>query len=86
MNGWTKAAIAVALLALVSCTDAKCASRASVGSPMRVKLYSGGELVGEWTSTGKVESGEHGTRFAFKDKETGAYVRVMGNVSVEEIK
>lgn len=85
MTGWIKVAIVVALFALVSCTDAECASRSSLGSSMKVTMYSGGEAVKTWTSTGKVTSGEHGTRFAFKDKETGMYIRVIGTVSVEEI-
>ncbi len=85
MTVWTKVAIVVVLFALVSCTDAQCAGRASLGSSMKVTLYSGGGAVKTWTSTGKVTSGDHGTRFAFKDKETGMYIRVTGTVSVEEI-
>ena len=54
----------------------------ALGSKHTVILYSGGQEVGRWTSTGKVTSGEHGTRFAFKDSESGKYIRVMGPVAV----
>jgi hypothetical protein len=73
------------LLCLTSCTDSFRSSFTSLGSEHRVCLYSGGKLVREWRSTGKVTSGEHGTRFAFRDKETKSYIRVTGNVTVEQI-
>ena len=85
MNGWVKAAIVVMLFASVSCTDAECASSTSLGSSMKVTLYSGGNAVRTWTSTGKVKNAPREEIFAFKDKETGAYIRVTGTVSVEEI-
>ncbi len=61
---------------LVGCTDAEWASTTSVGSEFSVELFSAGEIVRTWTSTGKVITGEHGARYAFVDKETGKYVRV----------
>jgi hypothetical protein len=73
------------VLCLCGCTDSKWKSYTSLGSSMRVTLYSGGEAVKTWVSTGKVTSGEHGTRFAFVDSKTKAYVRVTGDVCVEEI-
>jgi len=86
MSNGLKAGVAFSLLALVACSDASCASTTSIGSSMKVTLYSGGKAVRTWTSTGKVKNAPREEIFAFKDKETRAFVRVTGTVSVEEIK
>ncbi len=53
----------------------------SIGADHNVKLYSGGELVGEWTSDGTVMRGENGGYY-FKDKSNGTAVRVDGDVRI----
>lgn len=72
---------AVSLISLSGCTDSWWGSVTSLGNSHKIELYQDGEVVRTWISTGKVESGEHGTRFAFVDKETGAYTRI-GTVGV----
>ena len=67
---------------LTGCTDSQIASMGALGSSHTVQVYSGGVCIATYTSTGKVTSGEHGTRFAFRDKNTGCYTRVTGTVVV----
>lgn len=79
--------IAIIFLTLItiSCTDADMASLRSYGSKFKIKMYNGGVLVSEWTSTGKVESIKNSDGWQFKDRETGKLVRVGGDVIIEEI-
>jgi len=74
------------LLCVASCTDASCAKTVkSYGKESKVRLWSGGKVAVEWTSSGRVEDDQSGSGFYFVDKATGRMVRVQGDVSVEEI-
>jgi len=78
------------LLLLAGCswmrTDAEQAAWDALGSEHLIEFYQGGEVTRFWTSTGKPVTGEAGTRYAFKDKATGAYVRIgVANTVVTEI-
>jgi hypothetical protein len=70
------------LLLCLGCTSAERGKVLSYGSPHKVELYSGGEKVREWTSTGKVHNETNSDGFYFTDKDTGAHVRVTGDVVV----
>ena len=70
------------LLSLVSCTDAARAKIGALGSEHKVELYSGGQLVRTWISTGKVLTEEHSDGYTFNDKKTNVLVRVSGTVVV----
>lgn len=73
--------LAVAVLA--GCTDAESQSvYGSLGKKCNVKLYSGGKLVGEWTSTGRVENEPKSDGWHFVDAATGKYVRIGGDVVI----
>ena len=61
---------------LVGCTDAQRASITSLGSTCTVTFYQDGKVVQTWQSTGKVATGEAGTRYAFRDAATQKYIRV----------
>jgi hypothetical protein len=76
-------AIATALAAS-GCTDAEMAQRGALGSQFKVTVWSGGQPVKVYTSTGKVLSEEKSDGWFFKDKTTGKLVRVSGTITVEE--
>ena len=67
---------------MVGCSDADRASLSAYGDEHLVELYSGGQKVREWQSTGKVFSEENSDGFYFKDAGTGQLVRVTGDVVV----
>ena len=73
-----------AILGLSACTDAGWDSAVGqLNEEHTIRLYSGGQLVREWTSTGAVKDDESGAGFAFREKETGKFVRVQGSITVE---
>lgn len=49
-----------------------------------VTLYSGGKLVREWDSVGKVREEEQSDGWYFQDSKTRKLVRVSGTVVVED--
>jgi hypothetical protein len=69
---------------LVGCTDATRSQFNSYGKTFKVTLYSGGEAVKTWKSTGKVLSEESSDGWFFTDAETKKLVRVSGTTTVEE--
>ena len=71
---------------LCSCSDAELAARAARGQDHRIRLYSGGEVVGEWTSQGYTRSPEGSSIVVFKDKASGLYVKLRGTIAIEQIK
>lgn len=73
------------LASLVGCTDAGQARFFALGQKHRVELYSGGQLVRSWTSTGKVFSEENSDGYYFMDQDTGVLVRVTGDLVVTPI-
>lgn len=66
----------------VGCTDAYTAQWQSIAAEHKIELYSGGELVKEWTSTGKVLSEDNSDGYYFKDKASGKLVRVTGDLVI----
>lgn len=75
----------VALLAVAGCTDAERASWSAYGNTFRVTLYSGGQPVRTWISSGKVLSETSSDGWLFMDSETKRLVRVSGDSVVEQI-
>lgn len=75
--------VLVLVLLLVGCTDSQVASVQALGKECHIRMYNGGVLVAEWTSTGKVTTMENSDGWQFKDKETGNLVRVGGDVIIE---
>lgn len=76
------AVISLALLA-IGCTDAGWAgSVGSLNKSHHVKQYSGGQLVGEWDSTGKVLNEDRSDGYHFVDKKTGKLIRISGDLQI----
>ena len=69
---------------LMGCTDASVSQFTAYGSTFKVTLWSGGQAVKTWTSTGKVIAEENSDGWYFTDKATGKLVRISGDVTVEQ--
>lgn len=75
----------IASFSSTSCTDAKRAKVGGLGDQFKVEMYSGGKLVREWTSTGKVSIEEGTDGYYFKDKDTGKLIEVSGDVIITKL-
>lgn len=73
-------------MSCVGCTDAEVSRVMSYGDPQHVRFYSGGVLVGEWTSTGQVLNDGQSDGYVFTDSATGQLVRVSGEVIITLVK
>lgn len=78
------AIIAAALAALLSgCTDAQVSSLSAYGDPAHVICWSGGTLVYDGYSTGKVSRADTGSDgYQFRDAKTGKFKEVSGDCNV----
>jgi hypothetical protein len=77
-------ALSIAVLTLAGCTDSMRSKWGGLGNSFKVEMYSGGQLVRSWVSTGKVLSETNSDGYYFKDKETGKLVEVAGDVVITE--
>ncbi len=77
--------LALLLVLIAGCTDAERAGLAAYGNKFRITLYSGGQPVRTWISTGRVESESQSDGWCFMDSETRKFVRVSGDSVVEQI-
>jgi len=71
------------LMALASCTDATMSQITTYGSTARILCYSGGQVILDTTSTGKIASEEHSDGWYFKDSKTGKLIRTNADCIVE---
>ena len=69
-------------LMMGGCTDAQIKNITTLGDPGTIILYSGGEEVGRWKSTGKIASESSSDGWMFEDAETGKFIRVSGTTVV----
>lgn len=84
----TKAIILTALLSasiLPSCTDAARSKIGGYGDEFKVEMYSGGQKVREWTSSGKVLSEQGSDGYYFNDKDSGKLIEVSGDVVITKL-
>ena len=77
--------IVALLVGTIGCTDAQKAKIGGLGNTFHVEMYSGGKLVREWTSTGKVQSEGDSDGYFFMDSKTNKLVEVSGDVVVTRI-
>lgn len=70
--------VAVSLL-VFNCTDAKRSKLFAFGDSAHVKCYSGGQVIYDGYSTGKILSEESSDGYYFRDKETDLLMEVSGN-------
>lgn len=76
--------IVSATLFATGCTDAQISNLTSLGDKFVVTMWGQNGPVKTWTSTGKVLTEQNSDGWCFRDSATGRFVRVSGNVSVEE--
>ena len=69
-------------LALTGCTDAAYSSLASYGSSATVVCYSGGTVIYDGESTGRVASTAQSDGWEFNEKTTNKFKRVSGDCVV----
>lgn len=77
-----KITIILLVVVLSGCTDSTKEKLLNYGNEFKVEMYSGGKLVREWVSTGKVNSESGSDGYYFKDKKTGKLVEVSGDVVI----
>ena len=71
------------ILLTVGCTESGIKNITTWGSSGQIKFYSGGKLINEWTSTGKICSEAETDGWRFVDKKTGKLIRITGDVIIE---
>lgn len=64
---------------LLSCTNASIAQFKALGSAGQIKCYSGGKLIYDGESTGKIGSEQQSDGWYFEEKGTGNLIRVSGD-------
>jgi hypothetical protein len=64
---------------LIACTDTEIAQLTAIGEPGHITCYSGGQVIFEGDSTGKIATEEQSDGWKFMDAATGRLVRVSGD-------
>ena len=73
----------IGVAALAACSDAELAKLWANGKKHRVSLYSGGKLIGQWETSGKIENEDRSNGYYFNDDKTGKLVMINGDVIIE---
>ncbi len=74
-----KVILAIAVVLAAGCTDASRAHFGQFGDTAHVQCFSGGQVVYDGHSTGKVQSNQSEDGIYFKEKETGKFVRLYAD-------
>lgn len=74
-----KIIIIATCLMLFGCTDGKWKKVTAIGNPAKVTCYSGGKVIFDGKSTGKVAPEEQSDGWFFEDAETNKLIRVSGD-------
>lgn len=68
-----------------ACTSGEQAAMGAWGRPHHIKQFSGGNLIGEWDSAGKINETQS-DGYYFQDLKTGKLVSVSGTVQITLLK
>lgn len=71
------------VLLLVGCTNAEMAQYTALGSSAHVLCYSGGKLIYDGYSSGKVLTEKQSDGWYFEDNKTGKLIRVSADCVIE---
>ena len=74
-----RALLVVSLLLLTACGDAQLAKVEALGSDADIKCYSGGKMIFEGRSSGRVFTEDKSDGWFWKDSQTGKLVRSNGD-------
>ena len=85
MNKTLTLVMVIAALGLTGCSKAEWSTVKSWGIDHKVILYSGGQIVRTWTTTGQVQEKDGGECF-FQDAATGLPVSIYGTWTVEIVR
>ena len=69
----------LAFIFLAGCTNADIAQIGAYGSPADIKCFSGGTIIYQGKSTGKVSTEKQSDGWYFQDAATGKLVRISGS-------
>ena len=72
----------IAAIGSAGCTDAAVSRLMAYGDPHHIRVFSGGVLIGEWTTTGAVLNEGASDGYVFTDAATRQMVRVSGEVII----
>lgn len=75
----------VSVLVLAGCTDASMAHLSQYGDASHVQCFSGGQVIYDGTSTGKIESNQSEDGLYFREKESGKFVRLYADCVVKSL-
>ena len=64
---------------LIACSDTEIASFTALGDPGHITCYSGGQVIYDGDSTGKIQTVENSDGWEFMDAKTQRLVRVSGD-------
>lgn len=73
------------ILGLAGCTDATMAHMGQLGDESSVQCFSGGQVIYNGTSTGKIESNANEDGIYFREKESGKFVRLYADCIVRSL-
>jgi len=73
--------LSMVMVACLGC-DARISQFQAIGAKHHIELWSGGKMVREWTSTGKVLTETNSDGYYFCDVETQRLVRVTGDLVI----
>ena len=76
--------ICASCLLFTGCTKAEYSQLTGFGKDYNISVYSGGQKIKEFISSGKVLTEKESDGWFFMNKETGKLVRISGTVIVEE--
>ena len=74
-----------AILTVAGCTDATMAHFSQFGDEAHIQCFSGGQVVYDGISTGKVAASETGAGVFFKEKASGKFVRLYADCIVKSL-
>lgn len=79
------AIISMAVVLAAACTDADMAHMSQLNDPAHVQCFSGGQIVYDGHSTGKIQSNQSEDGLYFKEKESGKFVRLYADCVVRSL-
>ena len=85
MKKLTIVILIVCIICSSGCTNAHWKNVTSLGCDFKIEMYSGGQVVKTWQSSGKVLTEQGSDGWIFEDKSTGKLVRVSGTVVVTQM-
>jgi hypothetical protein len=85
MNWKLTVVLTLVMLLFVACKDAERQQFEALGSKHRITVYSGGQKVAEFESTGNVSNESNSDGWYFRDAKSGKLVEVTGTLVIEQL-